>query len=360
VGQMPISKTFSTYLDLLRWFAASAVVLYHFQDHHFGPDWLTRHFPSNGNGYVMVFFVISGFVIAMTAERKTIAEFAIDRSIRIYIVALPVLVITALLAFFFPNVSDRFPDAIERPTTTLFLNAAFLCQSWSLHCEPYLDEPYWSLHYEVAYYAIFGACFYATGPVRWLIVAVLCAIAGPKILILMPCWLAGVAAYRFRNIGAHPRSALFAGIGVPAALVLLLALGFKDWAHQLSMKVPFVLYTPSEGFIRAWIVAAAVAIHLWGASRLSITIPAFVQRIARHLAGMSYSLYLLHLPVLYMTYYLWGDNSSAGFVLAALAFVFSLCYAFSLLTEARRHNVLRWLRDTPLQRPSETADRYSK
>jgi peptidoglycan/LPS O-acetylase OafA/YrhL len=89
----PISASTSTYLNLLRGLAATAVVLFHYQDKHFGPDWLTRYFPSNGKGYVMIFFVISGFVISMTAEKLTAKAFAIDRAVRIYIVAIPVLML---------------------------------------------------------------------------------------------------------------------------------------------------------------------------------------------------------------------------------------------------------------------------
>lgn len=329
---------------MLRWLAASAVVLYHFQDHHFGSETLTRFFPSNGNGYVMVFFVISGFVIAMTAERKTLLQFGIDRAIRIYIVAIPVLAITAALAFFFPNVSDAFPDAIQRPLTNSLWNAAFLCQSWSAHCVPYLNEPYWSLNYEVAYYLIFAAAFYTSPPVKWLLVSVLCAIAGPKILILMPCWLAGVAAYRLRDINVPRALTPVAAFAVPAILTLALAIGLKDFAHRLSMMATYFLYTPSEGFIRAWIVALSVAVHLWGMSRLSISMPVIIQKTARQLAGMSYSLYLFHLPLLYMTYHFLEDRSSVTSIFIALGAIYSLCYLLSLLTEAKTGRVIEAIR----------------
>lgn len=341
--EMPISKVASTYLNLLRCFAATAVVLYHFQDHHFGPDWLTRYFPSNGSGYVMVFFVISGFVIAMTAEQRTPLEFSIDRAMRIYIVALPVLLITIVLAIYFPEASNQFPGAIEHPISTFFLNALFLCQSWSLHDTPYLDEPYWSLAYEVMYYAIFGAFVYAAGSLRWLLVGALCIVAGPKIIILMPCWLAGVITYRLRTLEAHPIAPWLALILFPTLLVLALGLGLKDWAHHFSMRFTYFLNSPSEAFVRSWIVSIAVAVHLWGVCRFDFSVPALVQSVGRRLAGMSYSLYLLHLPVLHMLAYWWGDNASLGLVAAAVPSVFVICYLFSKITEDRRHDLLEWL-----------------
>jgi peptidoglycan/LPS O-acetylase OafA/YrhL len=85
---------------------------------------------------VIVFFVISGFVIAMTAENRTLFEFAIDRTVRIYIVAAPILVITTVLATMFPEASDHFRPATEQPIPTNFLSVTFLCQSWWLATQP--------------------------------------------------------------------------------------------------------------------------------------------------------------------------------------------------------------------------------
>src|SRR5258708_23735031 len=174
---MTISKTTSTYLNLVRWFAASAVVLYHFQEKHFGPDSVTRFFPSSGHGYVIVFFVISGFVISMAAEQKTAIEFVIDRSVRIYIVAIPVLIIAVLLSIYFPGASPDYSKAFDKPVLTFALNAAFLSQSWALEYFPFLDGPYWSLSYEVIYYIIFAFFIYTKGQLRWLLVSLPCLAA---------------------------------------------------------------------------------------------------------------------------------------------------------------------------------------
>src|SRR6185503_3394828 len=86
-----ISETTSTYLNVLRFLTATGVVLFHFRDKDFGPAWLTSFFPSQGQSFVIVFFVLSGFFVTMLAEQKSLGEFALDRMIRIYIVALPVL-----------------------------------------------------------------------------------------------------------------------------------------------------------------------------------------------------------------------------------------------------------------------------
>ena len=70
---------------------------------------------------------------------------------------------------------------------------------------------------------------------------------------------------------------------------------------------------------------------------------------------MSYSLYLLHIPLLYMFFYWWDDNASVGVFLAALALVFLLCYFFSALTEGRRSSVANLVvRENRVRRPAQS------
>ena len=71
-----ISETTSTYLNILRFLTATGVVLFHFRDKDFGP-WLTGFFSSQGQPFVVVFFVLSGFFVTMLAEQKSLGEFAL-------------------------------------------------------------------------------------------------------------------------------------------------------------------------------------------------------------------------------------------------------------------------------------------
>lgn len=348
---MRISQTTSTYLNLSRWLAASAVVLYHFQDKHFGPDWLTRHFPSNGHGYVIIFFVISGFVVSMTAEQKSAIQFAVDRSVRIYIVALPVLLICTLLSLYALDAPAEYSLSAAQPLFTLFLNATFLSQSWSLSYFPFLDAPYWSLSYEVMYYLIFGFFFYTRGPARWLTAPIVCIIAGPKILVLFPCWLAGVAAYRLRNkIKVSKMAGWIVVLAAPAILIIAFWIGLKNAADGLSDKFEFVKYTASDGFLRSWIVALAFSVHIWGICQIRIAFPKMIERAARQMADMSYSLYLLHLPVLYLLAYELGNRQSSVFVVIAIIAVFIICFLFSRITESNRVWLRQKLEDAIHQR----------
>jgi hypothetical protein len=72
----------SFYLDLIRFISALEVFLYHIGLARFGHE------------AVIVFFVLSGYVISYTAKNndRTIGRYAISRFTRVYSVALPALV----------------------------------------------------------------------------------------------------------------------------------------------------------------------------------------------------------------------------------------------------------------------------
>jgi peptidoglycan/LPS O-acetylase OafA/YrhL len=345
-----ISETTSTYLNILRFLTATGVVLFHFRDKDFGPAWLTGFFPSQGQSFVIVFFVLSGFFVTMLAEQKSLGEFALDRTIRIYIVALPVLIFTSLLSAVAPSISttDEYVFALQNPVATFFLSLSFLSQSWWLYVVPFVDGPYWSLPFEVFYYFIFASFTYASGWRRWVLLAVICLIAGPKILLRFPCWIVGALAYKYR--GASTNGWVWA-ILAPIVLLVAFRLGLKDASNHLS---DYLLFEGDatlrglfpEGFIRHWFVAGAFAVHIWGVCSIKQNFPAIVSRWADELAGMSYSLYLLHMPLLYLlAAIVLSDQRSLAFCIIALPAIYLGSYLLSICTEAQRGKVKQRLRE---------------
>ena len=344
-----ISETTSTYLNVLRFLTATGVVLFHFRDKDFGPAWLTGFFPSQGQSFVVVFFVLSGFFVTMLAEQKSLGEFALDRMIRIYIVALPILIVTSVLSAVAPSISttDEYEFALQHPAATFFLNLSFLSQSWWLYVVPFVDGPYWSLPYEVFYYVIFASFTYASGWRRWALLAVICLIAGPKILLRFPCWIVGALAYKYR--GASTNGWAWA-ILAPIVLFASFRFGLKDASNHLNDYLMFegdatLRGLFPEGFIRHWFVAGAFAVHIWGVCSIKQNFPAIVSRWADQLAGMSYSLYLLHMPLLYLlAAIVLSDRRSLAFCVIALPAIFFGSYLLSICTEAQRGKVKQRLR----------------
>jgi peptidoglycan/LPS O-acetylase OafA/YrhL len=134
-------------LDLLRLVAVLAVVLYHFG--FWGPAHQTAipsmaSFAKYGFLGVPVFFIISGFVIAYSAEGRTATGFAIARFSRIY----PTFVFCMTLTFLAILILGKpaFEATFHQWLTNLFIAAPALG-------EQYIDTSYWSLVIEVVFYA---------------------------------------------------------------------------------------------------------------------------------------------------------------------------------------------------------------
>ncbi|MDP9097025.1 MAG: acyltransferase family protein, partial [Pseudomonadota bacterium] len=121
---LAIDPGISSYLDLFRTLAAVVVVLSHLVPNLFGIDVIPGH------DAVMVFFVISGYVIAFAAENRdrTIDHFVVNRLARLWSVLLPSVLISAIAAITVGKDSGIiYAPAITDPgafATAALLNAA--------------------------------------------------------------------------------------------------------------------------------------------------------------------------------------------------------------------------------------------
>jgi peptidoglycan/LPS O-acetylase OafA/YrhL len=153
--------------------------------------------PWPGTQAVVVFFALSGFVIAFVADgrEKTLVEYALRRAARGWSVAIPAILLAGIITF---AVGASEISVAAPPATSLadllgrsMTNLLFLGQLWILDIQSPLNAPFWSLNYEVWYYALFGAWTYLRGRRRVIALSALSVISGPKILLMLPCWLAG-------------------------------------------------------------------------------------------------------------------------------------------------------------------------
>jgi hypothetical protein len=106
---------------------------------------------------VIVFFVLSGFVIACASDERdrTLGQYALNRLSRLWSVSLPALVPGFVISpFVSPSFLTSEPSDDSLRTAA---NALFLGQSWFLDLTPPMNAPFWSLNYEAWFYAIFGA-----------------------------------------------------------------------------------------------------------------------------------------------------------------------------------------------------------
>jgi peptidoglycan/LPS O-acetylase OafA/YrhL len=137
-------------LDVLRGLAAAAVMIHHHGQYYDvlypGRKLLPVNFEAGHFG-VELFFIISGFVILMTIERKaTVRAFAVARITRLMPCFLAALVLATLILCVAPM------PPLDTPTVPRFL--ANLTMAPLLLGQRVVDLPYWTLTYEMVFYIL--------------------------------------------------------------------------------------------------------------------------------------------------------------------------------------------------------------
>ena len=281
-------------IDVLRGLAATCVVLSHYSTHcvkffreaPFGFDLDTVY----GFYAVQLFFIISGFVISLTLERSNSwRDFAFSRLSRLYPAywaAVTLMVVTEVLVF------GKTPW-IGGYVTNMTMLQEFIGF-------PNLDNVFWSLTVELAFYAIMGVVFgrgllprIEVVATMWLALACLWSLVDQYLGIGLPAFLpsflalrhapffvAGIAFYRITTKGLTP----------PRAALILAALAASGWIDGL-----WGTDAPAVGWIDG-LRRLAIAVVLFATFGLAVTgkLRFAVSPVTLWLGGISYPLYLIH------------------------------------------------------------------
>jgi peptidoglycan/LPS O-acetylase OafA/YrhL len=297
VGAM--TQALSLYLDALRFGAAFTVFVSHWAGERYsgGLFWQLMGY---GRTSVIVFFVLSGFVIAWVTEtrERSFEDYAFSRITRLYSVIVPAFLLTAVL--------DRLATAIDPqlygPEVSLgpverflgyALSLVFLGESWGLTMLPGFNVPFWSLNYEAWYYVLFGAALFLRGRRRTVAVIAAALLSGPKILLLLPIWLMGLLAWRWRAVLSARQGAPLAFAAVAAFAALEMLGGRQLFDEAATPWLPFS-YSAYD-----YVVGALIAVFIMALANTPLRLPGDrEQRLIRWLAATSFGLYLYHYPLL--------------------------------------------------------------
>jgi peptidoglycan/LPS O-acetylase OafA/YrhL len=340
-----MNKSTSLYLDFVRALAALIVFFAHAGLPIFaqGEAWLHPI----GHEMVVIFFVLSGFVIAyaVSKSRDSWRAFSADRLSRLYSVILPALLLTVAL----DSIGRNFDAALyatevrsDHYAFRMFLAAGFLNQSWQFAIKAGSNSPLWSLAYEFWYYFLFGGLVFARRWWKAVPVVVFFAATGYKIALLLPVWLMGVGAFyicRRQSVSAR----VGAGISFISLIWIILIL-----AGRLSLPGLPNGWAPdpplffSRNFIGDFMLSLLVTANFVGTDAMLRNLrPAqpgsWWAETIRFAAGRSFSLYVFHFPVLVFCKAIIPFDPHSGWQVAGVLLLALIgVVALSEVTEQRR------------------------
>ena len=323
---MPLN--FSTYLDLVRFLAAMVVFL----GHASGMQWtngLLWELGPYGDTCVVIFFVLSGFVIAYVTDVKerTWQLYFTSRAARLWSVVLPALLLTFVIDWAGVRIAPELyigqPWFAADHAPLRYLASLFMLQDiWRLQLVPGINAPFWSLSYEAIYYLLFGIMFFVRTPIKWLVFGAALMLGGPVISALFPLWCLGFFAYRFCKRRTLPT--IFCWFLAIGGLLLLLA------SPHIRYLPPAMFRIMGEEILGRYIDAGAFFMHLVGVYGLANTVPALPQRARSAIsavAAATFPLYLLHRPLIQFFSYA-GPEDASGWQRRTLVIAGTLALVF--------------------------------
>nr|WP_295467341.1 acyltransferase [Mesorhizobium sp.] len=334
-------------LDWLRLVAALAVVAFHYLFRGAAADGLLDSgYPQAAGiaiyGYlgVHLFFLISGYVIAWSAEGRGWLDFAVARFVRLYPGFLVCMTLT--FAVMFAVQPEWGSVTIQQYIANLFMFAPALG-------EPFVDGVYWSIILELIFYG-------------WVTVALMSGAFQTLRLELVAGWLVLSAVNEF-SIGSEAMRLLFlteygplfaSGIlihhiqtrGRSAEALVLLAASLMLSTSLMAVGKGWMQSHYGVSVPMAGLVVASLAMHglLVGAVLLRAKVSP--TRLSLALGGLTYPLYLLHQHIGYVainaTAPVLGKWSAAALVAAAMLTLSWLIWRW--IETPLRHRLMRILK----------------
>lgn len=355
-----MNKFVSIYLDIVRFLAAVTVFFVHANYDRFTSNlpvvWRLKDF---GNDAVMVFFVLSGVVIAYVVDQKekTLKDYAASRLARLYSVVVPALMLTFVIdhigAYVAFDMYDGWWFQADRPLWRFASNLFFVNELWFTSIRPFSNGPFWSLGYEFWYYVIFAVGCYVKRPAKFFLIGAICLFIGPKIILLLPVWLLGVQVYFVikKKLVAEPLGWLMF-VGSAVLYIAFRMGGYPDALYQYMVGGLGIVYMQdylrwSQEFLSSYIIGVLVATHFIGAA---VVAPRFAgilgacEKPVRYLAAYTFTLYLFHYPLLQFFGAVTTTVASEWLRNAIVVFgSLGAIWVLGALTESRKPDWKRWI-----------------
>jgi peptidoglycan/LPS O-acetylase OafA/YrhL len=292
-------------IELLRFASAIAVLVFHYQHFTFvgtqevgfvasaQPFYSAlRLFYQNGFYGVQVFWCISGFIFfwkygSRIAERRIDGyTFFVLRLSRLYPLHFLTLLFMAAAQFVYFSRTHLF---YVYPNNDLyhFVLQLFMASNWGFQVGDSFNGPIWSISVEVLVYALFflSLRFVSASMINLVVTAATCALVQvlklsehPVFNCLTFFYLGCITAAIYLKVRNSPQQRLLVSVGALAAIVGVLVLG-THW--HVTVKLMLIVLSPALIFLCVTYVRATP----------------FSSRLLVPAGNMTYSSYLLHVPI---------------------------------------------------------------
>jgi peptidoglycan/LPS O-acetylase OafA/YrhL len=359
-----------TSLTGLRFFAAAAVVFFHFGRIHFrrGPDFV-QNILRGGGSAVTLFFILSGFVLAYNYAPSARAgsfnkwTFWRNRFARIYPVYLLALLLTLdrMITYVHQVLHPASPHNILQALAPVTM-VLTLTQAWDYNYYYAWNYPAWTLSVEMFFYLTFPwicAAVYKTRPARLLPAAgvlAFCGFAIGTIYLAVASGILGVSVNDPRGyfwiwmISTLPIMRLPEFVlGMVLARMFLarpeLRIEHRDTLSILAfMGILTVLaFRPGQGILTPVLLTPLFALLIYALASGPGILSGFLSLPFLVLLGeASYALYILQVPIMDAVFRMVGNNGRTFLLAIVTLTAFSIASYLYFETPVRRWIRNRW------------------
>ncbi len=361
-----MNKGFSSILNASRWIAALLVLVGHVRHLVFAdlkdvaqPNLIDKafyFFTGLASEAVTIFFVVSGLLVGgLTLEKFRIGaslglkDYFIHRFSRIYIVYIPTLLIGVVIYHMVTYFQLSGEVSGHTDILTLLGNLAML-QNITVDVFGN-NHPLWSLAYEWWFYCIWafaiGILFYSglTRYISLFLLALLLVFLPNSIYLSLPVWLLGVATFYYARSNLPKPHPVF-GVGIFLVVLVVSRLSHNVY-NVVAQEPAYIQFARASGLGVVYLLALASCYRL--------ETPLWLDRLNEKLASFSYSLYLIHYPLMFLVValvekYLDIKSFQQPSLMAYLYFavvsiiLYLFSYLFSLITEKHTYKLIKLLR----------------
>jgi len=291
----------------------------------FLPHFLSFYIFSYGSAGVAVFFVISGFVINHSLSKNPIdghavGKFLIRRSIRIdpayWLSICLAIIVNVIMAFI-----HKYPISIPTPSAVV----AHIFYMQEILNYPEISPVYWTLTYEIQFYIVISLCL-------WMLLKLKSALNSgimAEISIFLPLYIVAFWAAT-HNIGWAPHG-LFLNLWDGFFLGFLA----YDAGYKRKNPLPLLVLSFAAGYFSLQADAvfglpcAATALILFACGRRGALSHGLSNRALQWGGTISYSLYLVHVPVIRLLSGIWQRSVGRGVLqdTGAMVVILGACFA---------------------------------